>query len=280
MTIQTTFYDWGNSPLSPLVPPYESISPNLRELATYLIGTVGGQHLGLDDWNRPIRDGQKWSDHAYGAAVDWRYGPNWLPNTTPVEVQRATITDVVLPWLIDWSAELGVDAIHDYVGDRIWRAGRTKNLADAHTLWWRKQNGAGSGMGESWARYLHVATSFASFGRATPITERGIPGVLDKPPQPTPEPTPQPEPEPPTVEEDDPMFIARNHAGQYAVGDSVRKAVYTESDVAFALARAERAGRPLIDEATGQAVTWTAWRANKALVSPVSDSQFRTLGTG
>lgn len=107
------------------------------------------------------------------------------------------------------------------------------------------------------------------------------PPVASKPkPPPTPAPEPPPEPEPTPTEEDDPMYIARSAAGQYAVGDSVKKAIYNEADVAFPLARAERAGRPLIDESTGTPVTHTAWKANKALVSQVSDSQFRTLGTG
>lgn len=88
-------------------------------------------------------------------------------------------------------------------------------------------------------------------------------------------------PPPPTAEDPDmPMFIARNAAGLYAVGDSVKKAVYSKDDVAFPLARAERAGCPLVDEATGLRVTHTAWRLNPDVVSVVTDSQFRTLGTG
>jgi hypothetical protein len=146
----------------------------------------GGQPLGTSDYDRPIRDGTVPSAHSYGAATDWRYEPNWLPGTNPTPVPRKVIVDELIPWLINNSLELRIDSIHDYVGDRIWHAGRTMYLDDAHTRWWKDQNGAGAGMGESWARYLHIETTLPGFKDTTVILER--PGIADPHPPPPPKP--------------------------------------------------------------------------------------------
>lgn len=162
MTVQTAFFDWGSSGLNWDAPPYETCSPNLLALHAHLEETWGGRSLGCHH-DRTIVGGSKISDHAYGAALDWRYGD---------VMNRAKLLADVIPWLIDNSSELGIDAIHDYVGDRIWRAGRTSNVADAHTTWWRKQNGAGGQMGKSWAVWLHIATHRDRWADSTPIAGR------------------------------------------------------------------------------------------------------------
>lgn len=183
MTIQRQFFNWSSSGLDWNLPIYETISPNLRALNTHLVAYFGGQPLGLDDYDRPVRDGTAQSAHSYGAALDWRYEPNFLTGTTPKVVPRATVTSKVIPFLINYSFELQIDAIHDYLGDRIWRAGRTANVSEAHTNWWKKQYGAGSGMGESWARYLHIETTKVGFLNTNSIALR-LAG-LDQEPAPT-----------------------------------------------------------------------------------------------
>ena len=174
MTIQTSFFDWAHSGIDWNAPPYEAMAPNLVALNNWLVTNFGGQNLGLDDFDREIRSGGTISDHAYGAAIDWRYEPSWLPNTSPRTLPRAEALKLA-DHIIDWSAEMGIQRIHDYVGDRIWTAGRTSNIADAHGAWWKPQNGAGSGMGESWARYFHFATTKGAFANSTPIVLRGVP---------------------------------------------------------------------------------------------------------
>lgn len=169
MTIQTRFYNWQHSALDPTVDPYESLSPNLVELRQYTLSRWGGQQVGSEN-NRRLNG--SWSTHAYGAALDWRYEPTFLSGTNPVVVPRSIVISVVIPFLINNSAELGIDAIHDYVGDSIWRAGRTNDINDAHTAWWKVQDGAGPAMGESWARWLHIETHKDSFLWAEPIKTR------------------------------------------------------------------------------------------------------------
>lgn len=183
MTIQTTFHNWSTSGLDWRKPPYESCSPNLSALNAYLM-SIGGQHLGCHG-NRDIRGGGAVSAHAYGAAFDWRYEAT---TNGGKNLGRQWALDRLFPWLIDYSAELGIDAIHDYVGDRIWRSGRTGRTSDAHGSWWKKQYGSGSGMGQAWATYVHIETTKAAFGNGTPIDKRGIPLIDGSTPKPGPAP--------------------------------------------------------------------------------------------
>jgi hypothetical protein len=84
----------------------------------------------------------------------------------------------ILPYLIDNSAELHISAIHDYLGCRIWHAGRG----------WKAQTpNPANGMGQSWATYFHIETNLSGWGDGTPIPNRGAVIVI---PDPTPIPTP------------------------------------------------------------------------------------------
>jgi hypothetical protein len=94
---------------------------------------------------RAIRGGELPSTHSYGAAVDVNYGDAHAPE----HVQ-------LCGYLVAWSEEWGIQAIHDYVECRIWRAGRTTNPAEACSKWWRAQRPDSNGMGSEWAHWLHV----------------------------------------------------------------------------------------------------------------------------
>lgn len=168
MAINKTFSDWSTSGLDWKAAPYNACSPNLIQVRKELDVRFGpGEFLGCHA-DREIRDGTSISAHAYGAAFDWRY---------PDGTQAA-----VIKWLIDNSAELHVQAIHDYRGCRIWRAGRTANLADAHTYWWKTQPvNPNNGMGQAWATYLHIETTPGGFGDTTPIADRFPGGWTMKP---------------------------------------------------------------------------------------------------
>jgi len=96
---------------------------------------------------RPIRLGEVPSTHSYGAADDISYR----------EIGRQVAVDEIIPYLIGWSDEWGIQAIHDYIGCRIWRAARTPLESEACDRWWRAQKpNRGNGMGQSWASYFHV----------------------------------------------------------------------------------------------------------------------------
>lgn len=120
-------------------------SPSLGALRIALARRYGTISLGCHGV-RKIRGGEALSSHSYGAAIDLSY------LSLGVERARAEL----IPHLVAWSGEWGIQAIHDYYGCRVWRAGRTDFPdRDACTAWWKAQR-PGNGMGEDWATYLHV----------------------------------------------------------------------------------------------------------------------------
>jgi hypothetical protein len=154
------FTDWQNSALNWDAPPFESCSPNLIELGKFLNATfpVPGvvQDLGCHG-DRPVREGIKPSSHSFGAARDWRYGKEVI--VVPADTGRHTCA-IVLAFVLSIAEEAGIQSIHDYWADRIWRNNRDINY---YPDGWKKQNGAGSGMGEAWANYLHFEVNLSHF---------------------------------------------------------------------------------------------------------------------
>lgn len=171
MTVNTEFHDWQELPdLSKT-----TCSPALVSLGAFLIERWGGQDLGCYG-QRSIIGGTSMSSHASGAAIDWRYqepGPG-----------RDRMLNEVIPFLVDNSAELGVQAIHDYVGSRIWRSYRS---GDANDGWLGQE--PDTQMGQSWALWLHLEVTTTAWDDGRPIAEKlttplssGAPPVADEPP--------------------------------------------------------------------------------------------------
>lgn len=84
------------------------------------------------------------------------------------------VREQLIGYLVGWSAEWGISAIHDYVGQRIWRAGRTPDVTEACSGWWRAQKPDASGMGQAWAKWVHVEVSERAWGDVRPERDRGI----------------------------------------------------------------------------------------------------------
>ena len=162
MTVQARFFDWSRSGLNWDAPPWESCSPNLRAIDAELNRRWGkARNLGCHH-DRNIVGGGSISTHAYGAALDWRWGD---------VADRAKLLDEIIPWLVSNSAELGVQAIHDYAGDCIWRPPGTSGRS-ASGSGWKIQNGAGGQMGKSSSVWLHIETHRDSYFDATPVVDR------------------------------------------------------------------------------------------------------------
>lgn len=163
MTVQTRqFFNWQN--LHPSNTP-DYCSPDLRLIVDSLLANHGGQDLGCYG---PMPVGATYiRSHYHGAAIDYRYadpGPG-------LDVGQ----NVILPFLIDFSDELGIEAIHDYYNRRIWRCARTPNAADAHTLWWKEQP-IDDHMGQAWAKYFHLEVTKEQWAVTVPIEMRfGVP---------------------------------------------------------------------------------------------------------
>jgi len=186
VTVQTQFHDWGSNPMQP---DPRSCSPLNTTYTSYLLGRWGGQNLGCYA-SRPVVGGTTLSTHASGAANDWRYeNPG---------IGRTRMLNEVMPWLLNNSREIGLQAVHDYVGCRIWRPPGTSGRPSTPSpeCGWRQQN-PGSQMGQSWALWLHLEVLNTRWSDTRTIDEMlgsGGGGVEPEPP-PTPEPEPEPEPE-------------------------------------------------------------------------------------
>ena len=232
MTVQSSFTSWQTDPLEP---DPERCAPICQTWSRYLCDTWGGENLGCYA-RRPVVGGTSISSHGSGAATDWRYqnpGPG-----------RQVLLDAVLPWLIGWSLELGVQSIHDYVGDRIWRppgcSGRP--AAPSPECGWKTQHGSGGQMGQAWATWIHIECHPSRWGDTRTVDQ-----MLEH-----------------TEQEGDDMamYVAahpdNDKAGatkQWSIGDQIRRDDYTDpADVTLNIDDANRAGRPLVDLATGKPV--------------------------
>lgn len=131
--------------------PFDRCSPNLQLVAGELLARWGGQSLGCYN-RRPIAGTSRWSSHAFGAAVDVGIGErHGGPGTTAAEA-------LILPWLTDNYAHLGVQQIHAYwkTTNRMWRSDRG---------WYNGNPGAG----QDW---IHIETNSDWFLVEVPIADR------------------------------------------------------------------------------------------------------------
>jgi hypothetical protein len=73
----------------------------------------------------------------------------------------------MIDWLIEHSAELGIQAVHDYVGSRIWRSARPGGKGG-----WLKQAKDADGMGQSWGDWIHIEVTEDSWADSRPVAVR------------------------------------------------------------------------------------------------------------
>lgn len=161
MTIQSEFYNYQANPAN--LQPGNKPNPNASSLLSdYLMDRWGGQFLGSYG-ERTIREGSSLSTHAYDAAFDWRY-ENPGPGLAVCDTE-------IIPWLIGNSKELGVQAIHHYRNSIIWRPpGTSGRPIDGDG--WKVQNSSKSGMGQSWALWLHVELLPSAFNDLRSIEDK------------------------------------------------------------------------------------------------------------
>lgn len=162
MTVGTEYTNWQIHKPAP-DSRYSYCSPNIIQIYDEMAKRWGCTDIGCYGW-RPIRAGTAPSTHGFGAARDIRYD----------HVGRVVALNEIIPWLINFSDELHVSAIHDYIGCRIWHAGRG----------WKAQTAnPANGMGQSWATYFHIETTITGWNDNTPVPNRG---VSPTPPEPIP----------------------------------------------------------------------------------------------
>lgn len=158
MTVNRTEYTNWHKRTDWLAPKYEQPSPNLLQIRRYLIDRWGGVSLGIHG-NRPIRGGEDPSEHAFGAALDWRWAyANGF--TTARFITRQVLDNEVLPFLIENSLELHIQGIHDE--GRVWRSDRPGVEWDAT---WRDYNTGYNG-------WIHIVTTDGGFLNNIPVETR------------------------------------------------------------------------------------------------------------
>lgn len=216
MAVATRFHNFQVLGAPPAIATFAAAgnsSPNLRAIHDHLIDRYGGQNLGFRPNPRPVRGGSTPSTHTWGA-LDWRYEDSPEPAIVgrPGPGRHILLTEII-PFLIDHSAELGIQAIHDYVGSRIWRAWRPVDQGGAG---WRPQS-PGSQMGQPWAKWIHVEVHPDDWFDGRTVTERTTPA-------PPPPPPPPPAPAPPEGES---MFLELVRLDGPGSQDSPAYAVYS-----------------------------------------------------
>lgn len=172
MTVSREFFNWGHSDLPPGKAPYNKCAPALTAINKYLTDRYGGQSLGCFNV-RDIKGTSVPSTHSWGAARDWRYadpGPG-----------RRVAEREIIPFLINNSAELGIQAIHDYLKSRIWRASWVSNTSDG---WQDIKPDPAKGMGASWATYIHIEVNQRQWADGRSVEEKV--GETPEPPKPQP----------------------------------------------------------------------------------------------
>lgn len=162
VTIAHRFQNWETSGVP--LDGHRTCSPNLVLLRDRCSAEFRTRSRGCYSV-RPVRGSLLIrSPHSWGAALDL----DWTL------LGRPALESKLLPWLVAWSEELGVQAIHDYVGCRIWRAGRTPHEHEACGAWWRAQRPDSHGMGQPWATWIHVETHPDRWGDRRTFQERGV----------------------------------------------------------------------------------------------------------
>ena len=143
-----TYYNW-QKPTATDKAKFRKASPNLVELSEWLIKRFGGTNVGIFH-RRPVRGGDAPSSHSFGAALDWRYA-------------RRDFAEQAMNWMVKNHVKLGIQVIIDYVGCRQWIVGSGWKPMKANTA---------TGVGQAWAKWLHVETTRESWGVKTPIEKR------------------------------------------------------------------------------------------------------------
>jgi hypothetical protein len=152
MTVSTTpYYHWSSRNDSES-PPYNACSPNLVQILDYYRRRWGAVSLGCHV-QRAVSGGSTLSSHAWGAACDPRFP------------DRQSTVDA-MGWTIAFSAELGVNTIHDYQTQTMWKPG---------------QGFVSASIGSVGGQWIHVETTPAAFMDGRPVEDRLQGGTVEMP---------------------------------------------------------------------------------------------------
>jgi hypothetical protein len=174
MTINTTLFTEWRDRKDWELPPYESASPNLLAILDYLTNRWGGVSLGIET-KETLKVGARPRAHHFGAALDWRWQAHSAFGNRRF-ITRTVLDAEVLPFLINWSQELGIQAIHDGTppGGRIGRVWRSVREVGMPHGWQPYSTG--------YTGWIHIETTPQSFSDNVPVQTR-LDIAMGQPPQ-------------------------------------------------------------------------------------------------
>jgi hypothetical protein len=105
-----TYFSWSHSGFNVYAPEYEICAPALQSIFTYAQRTYGATSYGCH-YNRYIAGTTTWSTHAFGRAYD-------------IFISGRTNMEHFWDFLIYNYVALGINTIHDYVMQRMWKPGQ------------------------------------------------------------------------------------------------------------------------------------------------------------
>jgi hypothetical protein len=156
MAVAKEFTDWQKKRTSDLA-KFPRSAPALTSLRDYLVPTFGGADNGIYGVRKIRGSSRSRSSHSFGAAMDYSY-----------RGLSREVADRVIEFLINNSEELGVQAIHDYMACRIWRANRSGDKNGG----WQKQRKNNEGMGQTWGDWLHIEVSERKWSDGRSVLEK------------------------------------------------------------------------------------------------------------
>lgn len=180
------FYSWQKRPYSSMgKAPYNHFSRNLEQVAIWtranFSATGGSGYVVRTTKDSNPNNNDTPSSHGFGSAWDGTIKDDakraqyiaFLLSEVTVSIQWDQIANKWMPCpqhAIRVYDLFGIQAIHDYSGCRIWRVGRTASTNPND--WWKHQTPDKAGMGQPWAKWLHIETPPDRWEDATPIAAR------------------------------------------------------------------------------------------------------------
>jgi hypothetical protein len=124
---------------------YPTATPvGMKALLTYLTTRWGGSSLGIVARPpREMRANTLPSLHNWGIALDWQWHPGG----------GRKAADAAIDFLLTHAVDLSIQAVHDYQGTRLWKS---------YAGWRPGTVSTTTGMGQDWARFLHIERTWAA----------------------------------------------------------------------------------------------------------------------
>ena len=160
------YFSWSHSGIPHYGYPYDACTPALRSVMVYFARTFGGTVSYGCHNDRAIAGTSTWSSHSWGTAHD-------------ILFPSREITVQAMAFLVRFHIVLGINTIHDYTTQRMWKPGYGEDV----NTWPQASIGSKGG------KWIHVECTPSAFLDSRSVEDK-VHGYI--PPEPPPEPPPLP----------------------------------------------------------------------------------------